>query len=148
MQIGELMRREVRTATASATVGEAARLLSEHGISSIVVTEGEALVGIFTERDVVRTVAAGRDPATTALRDGMTKRVDTVEPRTDVLVAAALMAERRIRHLPVVESGRLVGIVSIRDLSTWAVRELTAGHELPDLERSHGALAAAAEIDG
>jgi CBS domain-containing protein len=147
MQIGELMRREVRTTTGSATVAEVARMLRDGGISSVVVLDDGRLSGIITERDVVTVVAAGKDPATTPVREGMTTDLDTVEPRTDVLDAAARMARRRIRHLPVVQDGTVVGMVSIRDLSGWAVDELTGGHELPDLERSHGALAAAAEID-
>jgi CBS domain-containing protein len=147
MQVGELMRREVRTTTGSATVAEVARMLRDDGISSVVVLDDGRLSGIITERDVVAVVAEGRDPNTTPVREGMTSELDTVEPRTDVLEAAARMARRRIRHLPVVQDGSVVGMVSIRDLSGWAVDELTGGHELPDLERSHGALAAAAEID-
>jgi CBS domain-containing protein len=57
------------------------------------------------------------------------------------------MARLRIRHLPIVDEGRLVGIISIRDLTKWAVEELTGGHELPDIERSHTALSAAAQIN-
>ena len=147
MQVGELMRREVRTTTGSATIAEVARMLRDDGISSVVVLDDGRLSGIITERDVVAVVAEGKDPNTTPVRDGMTTDLDTVEPRADVLEAAARMARRRIRHLPVVSDGKVVGMVSIRDLSGWAVDELTGGHELPDLERSHGALAAAAEID-
>lgn len=147
MQVGELMRRDVRTTTGSATIAEVARMLRDGGISSVVVLDDDRLSGIITERDVVAVVAAGKDPNTTPVREGMTSELDTVEPRTDVLDAAARMARRRIRHLPVVQDGSVVGMVSIRDLSGWAVDELTGGHELPDLERSHGALAAAAEID-
>lgn len=147
MQIGELMRREVRTTEGSATIAEVARMLRDGGISSVVVLDGGRLAGIITERDIVDVVASGRDPSVTPVREGMSTDVDTIEPRTDVLEAAARMARRRIRHLPVVEAGEVVGIVSIRDLSGWAMGELTGGHELPDLERSHGALAAAAEVD-
>jgi signal-transduction protein with cAMP-binding, CBS, and nucleotidyltransferase domain len=77
----------------------------------------------------------------------MTTDLDTVTSRTDVAEAAQHMARRRIRHLPVVDDGSLVGIISIRDLTMWAVQELTGGHELPDLERSHAALSAAAEVN-
>ena len=59
----------------------------------------------------------------------------------------AFMARLKIRHLPVLQDGDLAGIISIRDLTNWAVRELTSGHELPDLERSHTALSAAAEVN-
>lgn len=148
MRIGELMHRDVRTTTTTATVTEVARLLKEHGISSVVILEDGRLSGIVTERDVVNLVASGMDPSTTPAREGMSSDLDTIDPRTDVLEAAAIMARRRIRHLPVVQDGSVVGIVSIRDLSGWAMKELTEGHELPDIRRSHGTLAAAVEIDG
>lgn len=147
MQIGELMHRDVRTTTATATIAEVARLLKDHGISSVVVLEDGRLSGIVTERDVVNVVASGMDPNTTPAREGMSSDLDTIDPRTDVLDAAAIMARRRIRHLPVVRDGSVVGIVSIRDLSGWAMAELTEGHELPDILRSQGTLAAAVEID-
>ena len=65
----------------------------------------------------------------------------------DIAEAADHMARLKIRHLPVVQEGELAGIISIRDLTNWAVHELTSGHELPDLERSHTALSAAAEVN-
>jgi CBS-domain-containing membrane protein len=77
----------------------------------------------------------------------MSTNLDTVTSRTDIAEAAEHMARLAIRHLPVVDDGALVGIISIRDLTNWAVRELTSGHELPDLERSHTALSAAAQIN-
>jgi CBS domain-containing protein len=76
----------------------------------------------------------------------MTTDLDTVEPRTDIAEAAEHMARLRIRHLPVVENGKLVGIISIRDLANWAVDEITGGHELADLQRSATTLTAAAEV--
>lgn len=146
MQIGDLMRREVRSLASSATFSEAAAMLREHGISSVVVLDDGRLSGIVTERDLVNLIAAGGDPKTTQLSHGMSSELDTIDPRTDVLEAAGLMGRRKIRHLPVVQEGSVVGIVSIRDLTDWAIRELTTGHELPDIERSHAALAAAAEL--
>jgi CBS domain-containing protein len=109
--------------------------------------EGDRLAGIVTERDLVNLVADGKDPQTTKVGERMTKNLDTVDPRTDIAEAAEHMARLNIRHLPVVDEGRLAGIISIRDLTNWAVHELTAGHELPDLERSHTALSAAAQIN-
>ena len=77
----------------------------------------------------------------------MTTDLMTTYPQALLADVAALMASRKIRHLPVVDEDRLVGIISIRDLTNWAMQELTAGHELPDLERSHTALSAAAELN-
>jgi CBS domain-containing protein len=77
----------------------------------------------------------------------MTRRdIETVAPKTDIAQAADHMANRNIRHLPVVDRGKLVGIISIRDLTRWAAEELAGGHEMPDIERSHRALQAASEL--
>jgi CBS domain-containing protein len=147
MQVKDIMHTDVKTAGAGDTFAAVASTLHEHAISSVVVTEGDAPKGIVTERDLVNLVAAGKDPRTTPVSDGMSTDLDTVGSRTDVAEAAEHMARLRIRHLPVVDDGRLVGIISIRDLTNWAVQELTGGHELPDLQRSHVALSAAAEIN-
>jgi len=147
MKVGDIMSRNVVTVDPGATFADAAKTLHEHGISSVVVKGAKGAAGIVTERDFVNLVADGKDPATVKISDRMTKDLALVQPKTDIADAAKLMAERRIRHLPVVERGKLVGILSIRDLTSWAVGEVTGGHELPDLERSSAALAAAVEID-
>ena len=131
----------------SMPVTNAIRVLREHGISSVVVLEGGKLAGIVTERDLVNLVAEGGDPKTTKVSERMTTDLDTVDLKTDIAEAADHMARLKIRHLPVVHEGELAGIISIRDLTNWAVHELTSGHELPDLERSHTALSAAAEVN-
>jgi CBS domain-containing protein len=147
MQVGDIMSRNVVTVSADDTFAEAAKVLREHRISSVVVKADGGVSGIVTERDFVNLVADGLDPATTKIGDRMTRDVATVESRTDIAEAAQVMAERRIRHLPVVDRGELVGIISIRDLTSWAVEEITGGHELPDLERSSAALSAAVEVE-
>jgi CBS-domain-containing membrane protein len=77
----------------------------------------------------------------------MTRRdILTVSSKTDISEAAELMASRNIRHLPVVDRGRVAGIISIRDLTKWAAEELAGGHEMPDIARSHKALQAASEL--
>jgi CBS domain-containing protein len=145
MKVSDIMHRDVQTVSAEDTFAVAAKVLRDHRISSVIVKDGDRPSGIVTERDVVALVADGLDPATTKVGHRMTKDLATVEPRTDIVDAARLMAERRIRHLPVVDKGGLAGIMSIRDLTTWAVEELTGGFELPDMERSNAALAAAVE---
>ncbi len=147
MQVGDVMKTEVKTAGPGQTFSDVAKLLHDSAISSVVVVDGERLAGIVTERDLVNLVAEGLDPHHTTVGDRMSTDLDTVEPRTDIAEAAEHMARLRIRHLPVVDKGKLVGIISIRDLSNWAVAEITGGHELPDLERSHTTLSAAAEIN-
>lgn len=147
MQVKDIMHADVKTASATATYADVATLLHENAISSVVVMDGDRLAGIVTERDLVNLVAEGGDPKTTKVADRMTTSVDTVDPKTDIAEAAEHMARLRIRHLPVVEGQGVVGIISIRDLTNWAVHELTSGHELPDLERSNATLSAAAQIN-
>ena len=147
MQVKDIMHADVKTAPAGDTFAAVASVMHDNAISSVVITYGPRPVGIVTERDLVNLVAAGLDPRATQVGDRMTTNLDTVNSRTDVAEAAEHMARLRIRHLPVVEDANLVGIISIRDLTNWAVQELTSGSELPDLERSHAALSAAAEVN-
>ena len=147
MQVADIMKANVKSTSPGDTFANVARLLHDNAISSVVVMDGNRLAGIVTERDLVNLVAEGLDPHTTKVGDRMSTNLDTVEPRSDIAEAAEHMARLRIRHLPVVDKGKLVGIISIRDLTNWAVEEITGGHELPDLERSHTALSAAAEIN-
>ena len=147
MQVRDIMHTDVKTTAPTDTFDNVAKVLRENGISSVVVVEGGKLAGIVTERDLVNLVADGGDPRTTKVADRMTKDLDTVDPKTDIGEAADHMARLKIRHLPVLQDDELAGIISIRDLTNWAVHELTSGHELPDLERSHTALSAAAEVN-
>lgn len=147
MQVRDIMNTDVKVTSPEDTFAQVAQLLHEHGISSVVVMDGANLAGIVTERDLVNLVSEGGDPKATRIGERMTTDLETVGPRTDIAEAADQMARLKIRHLPVLEERELVGIVSIRDLTNWAVHELTAGHELPDLERSHAALRSAAEIN-
>ena len=147
MQVGEIMHTDVKTAGADDTFADVAKVMRTNGISSVVVLDGSKLAGILTERDIVNLVAAGGDPHSVKVAHGMTRRdIETVAPKTDIAQAADHMANRNIRHLPVVDKGRLVGIISIRDLTRWAAEELAGGHEMPDIERSHRALQAASEL--
>ncbi len=147
MQVGEIMHTDVKTAHAEDTFADVAKVMRSNGISSVVVLEGEKIAGIVTERDIVNLVAAGGDPHSVRVAHGMTRRdIETVEPKTDIAEAADHMAERNIRHLPVVDKGKVVGIISIRDLTRWAAEELSGGHEMPDIARSHKALQAATEL--
>lgn len=146
MHVGDIMQRDVVTVGAEDTFAQAAKVLREHGISSVVVRGKGVPSGIVTERDFVSLVAEGLDPATTSVGDRMSTDLATVQSRDDIADAARIMAERGVRHLPVVDRRKLVGIISIRDLTTWAVEEMTGGHELPDLERSSAALSAAVQV--
>jgi len=147
MQVGDIMTASVKTCPIGNTFADAAKVLHDNRISSVIIVEESGdVAGIVTERDLVNIVADGLDPEKVTLADRMTRDLATVEPKTDIAEAARIMAERTIRHLPVVDKGGLRGIVSIRDLWKWALEELTAGHELPDMERSHAALSAAVKV--
>jgi CBS domain-containing protein len=141
------MHRDVVTVSAQDTFAHAAGILHEHRISSLVVMDGDRPAGIVTERDLVNVVAEGSDPTAITVARQMTAELSTADPKTDIADAARLMAQRQIRHLPVLDRGKLVGIISIRDLMTWAVEELTGGHELADIERGSAALHAAVKAD-
>jgi CBS domain-containing protein len=100
----------------SVTVLEAAVLMKRQGKGALLVVEGSRLAGIFTERDALfRVIAAGRDPATTTLADVMTPQPQTMHPDEPFVKALRIMHKRGFRHLPVVEHGRPLGIVSARD---------------------------------
>ena len=147
MLVGEIMHSDVKTASSSDSFADVAKMMRLHGISSIVVLDGKKLEGIVTERDIVNLVAEGGDPNTTTVEHGMTRRdLVTVDPKTELSDAAEQMVSRNIRHLPIVDGGNVVGIVSIRDMTRWAAEELAGGHELPDIAGSHAALQAASQL--
>jgi CBS domain-containing protein len=111
---------------ADAPVLEAIRLLAEHHIGAVLVMRDGELVGIASERDYARKVILqGRSSAETPVAGIMSSPVTCVDPQASVAGCMALMTERRIRHLPVVEDGQLVGVVSIGDL----VKEVIADQE-------------------
>ena len=148
MLVGDIMRSDVKTADASDTFADVAKSMRANGISSVVVLDAKgSLAGIVTERDIVNLVAAGGDPHSVEVAHGMTRRhLTTIAPKADIAEAAEHMVSHNIRHLPVVDKGKVVGIVSIRDLTRWASEELAGGHEMPDIARSQTALQAASEL--
>jgi len=114
------MTRGLLTVAPDATLGEAAASMAERAVGAAVVLEGEQVAAILTERDVMRAVAAGKD-GSAPVSDWMTRHPDTIEPDDTTDHAASLMIHGGFRHLPVVEEGRVVGIVSIRDLMRVAL---------------------------
>ena len=106
------------------TVLDAAQLMNDRGIGAVLVTEGPALAGIFTERDLMRrVVATRRDPATTPVSQVMTASLVTISTTATVEECASLMTARRIRHLPVLDGETLTGVVTIGDLMAFQVDE-------------------------
>lgn len=115
---------QVETIDANATVADAVAKMNSRRIGSIVVTRGDVLAGILTERDVLtRIVASGLDPRNIEVCEVMTTELVTVELDTPIAVAIRLVTDKRCRHLPVVDSGRVLGIVSGGDLTAWLLRD-------------------------
>jgi CBS domain-containing protein len=116
--VRDAMTEDPRSIGASASVVEAARLMREQHIGSLPVTEDELLVGMITDRDITtRVVAASAAPETTSVGDVYSRDLISVEPDNDLDQALQLMARHQVRRLPVVENGRLVGMVAQADIA-------------------------------
>lgn len=116
MRVGEVMTRATVTESPSDSLRSAASRMWGHQTGSLLVMSGGELRGIVTERDVMKAVARGMDPETTPVSAVMTADLITVTPETEVSEAARQMADRWIRHLPVVVDGEVLGMLSQRDL--------------------------------
>ena len=132
--IREVMTADPRTIEADAAISEAAQVMRDADVGSLVVIEGSDVCGIITDRDiVVRAVADGRDLKQTQVVDVCSRELTTLAPTDSVDDAVKLMRQKAIRRLPVVgESGRLVGIVSLGDLAV----EQDPGSALGDISAS------------
>jgi CBS domain-containing protein len=109
-----------------ATVFEAIQLMSDKNVGALLVTEADKLVGIISERDYTRKVVLkGKSSRETAVREILSGRVIHASPANTVEECMRLMTDHRIRHLPVLEEGRIVGIVSIGDLVNWIISAQT-----------------------
>lgn len=122
----EIMTPEVRTVTPETSVAEAAGAMVRGRFGSVLVATGSTLVGILTERDVLRTAAEGGDTAVETVRNWMTPDPVTAGPADDSEAAEQQMLSGGFRHLPVVEDGATVGIVSLRDLFAARIRRTKA----------------------
>jgi citrate synthase len=114
--VGDLMSAPPVTATPSETVADTATRMRDHGVGSVVVVDGGRPLGILTERDLVRFAASGADASATKVSEWMTEEPDVVAPGLDAAEALASLDSHGYRHIPVVEGGALVGVVSLRDL--------------------------------
>lgn len=132
MKLKEICTVEPVVIAAAATVQEAARTMRDHGIGMLPIFEDSRLVGIITDRDlVVRVVAEGKDPATTAVQDYMTREILVCHQEQDVTEAERIMEEKKVRRILVTgEDGRVVGIVSLGDLATRSDERCGVAHTL------------------
>ena len=116
--VRDAMTENPRSIGASASVVEAARLMRDEHIGSLPITDDEELVGMITDRDITtRVVAEAADPKMTSVGDVVSRHLISVEPDEDLEEAVQLMASHQVRRLPVVENGRLVGIVAQADVA-------------------------------
>ena len=121
--LGEIMTRDLLTVEPSDTLGEAAQKMTERGVGSVVVSDYGRMIGILTERDLLRAVAGRIHSSEARVREWMTSDPVTVTEQTPVEEAGRIMLEHGFRHLPVVDGERPVGIVSIRDLAQWGFEQ-------------------------
>ncbi|MEO9598927.1 CBS domain-containing protein [Parasphingorhabdus sp.] len=116
---------EIYSCTADMSVSQAVQILAEKRIGALPVLDGEAVIGIFSERDVLHSIRKyGHAAMDHVVRDVMTADVISVDRSKSAIGALSLMTKRRIRHLPVVEDGKLVGFVSIGDLVKYRIDKI------------------------
>ena len=135
MKLREIMTPNPVHVEPDTTVDVSARLLTQYNIGMLpVCTPDGALHGLVTDRDIVtRCLAAGRSPAHTGVRDVMTRRIVSAPPHMETSAAAHLMGREQIRRLPILEDGRLQGIVSLGDLAEWEESSLDASDALTEI---------------
>lgn len=138
MKLREVMTNPVIRIHPDETVAVAARTLTHYNIGILPVCGGDGRIcGLVTDRDLVtRCMAAGKLPAITPVRDVMTAQIISARPDMDTAAAADIMGREQIRRLPVVENGRLCGMVSLGDLATQRESSLEAGDALSEISSS------------
>lgn len=117
MRVSEIMSTELCRVEPEATVGEAATLMGERAVGSVLVCDAERLLGILTERDIVRALSTDFDAPREAVREWMTKDPRTIAPDADIRDALQTMVEGGFRHLPVRDGERVIGMLSMRDVA-------------------------------
>lgn len=124
MKVSDIMTQAIVTDAAEDTLAQAAAKMREQQTGSLLIMDGDRLLGIFTERDLVKSVASGQDPNSVRLKDIMTTNIVTISPNTTLHEAAEVMAAKWIRHLPVVLDDKVLGMVSQRDLAGFLAQLL------------------------
>lgn len=117
MIVRDVMNKDVMTAESEITVKEAAKIMSQHHVGSLVILKKEEIVGIVTERNILVAVAEGKDAELTTVEEIMSKNVITVAPDKTIEDAVNIMVEHKIKKLPVVDAGKLIGIITASDIA-------------------------------
>ncbi|BAI80903.1 signal transduction protein [Deferribacter desulfuricans SSM1] len=125
---------QIFTVSADSTVYDALKVMADNNIGSVLVMDGDKMVGIFTERDYARKlILKGKYSKDTPIKEVMTEKVISIKPEATTEACLALMTEKRIRHLPVMQDGKVIGLISIGDV----VKQIIEDREsyIRDLER-------------
>ena len=138
MEVRDLMNPSVVSIEPTFSAALAARLISRHNVGALpVCSEDRRLRGVVTDRDIVlRCVAAEEDPAQTMVRDIMTRNCATVSPGDDCREASRVMAVQQVRRLPVVEGGKVVGMISLGDLARSHRMDMEAAQALSEISEN------------
>ena len=136
MEVSQIMSTDLVTVGPEYNVADVASLMRSRKIGSVIVLEDERVLGILTERDILGVVVSGEDPKNVAAHEALTDDLITIGPGAPVEEAANEMVRAQVRHLPVIENGELIGIVSMRDLLGWSARGVAESSDLPHIELS------------
>ena len=138
MKVRELMSNNVSTAEVSTSVEDVAFIMKDKNIGSVPVCDNGKVIGIVTDRDIVtRQIAMNKDIASAKVKEVMSNNVVTTTPDTDIHDAAKVMCDGQIRRLPVVENGKLVGILALGDIAVTNVLADNAGETLSGISESN-----------
>ena len=116
---------------------ESTRLMMEKHVGSLLVKEKESLLGILTERDLIRMISLGIDPKTTRVRQIMTTKITTISPEKDIYDAIVLMNNEDLRRLPVTVNGRVIGLITLRDILTLQPTLFDLILDMVDIKKRH-----------
>lgn len=116
---------------------ESTKLMLEKHVGSLLVKEKENLLGILTERDLVRMISLGIDPRTTKVRQIMTTKIVTITPEKDIYDAIVLMNKENLRRLPVTVNGRVIGLITLRDILTLQPTLFDLILDMVDIRKNH-----------
>lgn len=142
MKVNEIMTKNVASVNSNSSVEEISKIMKDLNVGSVPVIDGNRLVGIVTDRDiVVRDIAMKKANQNVKASDVMTSGISTVTPETDVDEAAQIMAKNQLRRLPVVNNNKeIVGIIALGDIATSRKSEEAAGEALTDISKTTNTL--------